>query len=277
MQIAELLNYKFSKLGEYLGRSRSAPPNFRETEHEQDFNCFGFRSFAVREVTNELLRLRKDKPRGPSPIPPWALIDSAHIVAPVLTLIFNNAIMQCKFPKALTLADKTPVHKKGNPQDPMNYRPISMTPTLSKLFKKLLFRQLSKYLNNNNVLSQTQFGFRKSRSTKDALLYFTECLLQNMEANESVFCAAIDLSKAFDSICHHCLQRELVSIGFDNCSCALIHDFLTDRLHRVKLSGISSNWISVKQGVPQGTIFAPVLFLIYVNEMRDLKITSKIF
>ena len=86
MQIAELLNYEFSKFGEYLGRNSSAPPNLRETEHEQDFNCFGFCSFAVREVTDELLRLRKDKPRGPSPIPPWALIDSAHIVALALTL-----------------------------------------------------------------------------------------------------------------------------------------------------------------------------------------------
>ena len=184
--------------------------------------------------------------------------------------------MQCKFLKALKLADITPVHKKGNPQDPMNYRLISVTPTLSKLFEKLLFRQLSKYLNDNNVLSQIQFGFRKSRSTKDALLYFTECVRQNMEANESVFCAALELSEAFDSLCHHRMQSKLVSIGFDNFSCALIHNFLTDRLQRVKLSGINSNWISVKQGVPQGTILGLVLFLIYVNEMRDLRITSKI-
>ena len=97
-----------------------------------------------------------------------------------------------------------------------------------------------------------------------------------MEANESVFCAALDLSKAFDSICHHRLQSKLVSIGFDNFSCAFNTRLLTDRLQRVKLSGISSNWISVKQGVPQGTILGPVLFLIYVNEMRDLRITSKI-
>ena len=96
--------------------------------------------------------------------------------------------MQCKFPKALKLADIIPVHKKDDPLDPMNCRPISVKPTLSKLFEKLLFRQLSKYL-NDNVLSQTQFGFRKSGSTKDALLYFTECVRQNMEANESVFCA----------------------------------------------------------------------------------------
>ena len=123
MQIAELLNYKFSKLGEYLGRSRSAPPNFRETEHKQDFKCFGFRSFAVREVNEEILRHRKDKPRGPSPIPPWALIDSAYIVAPVLTLIFNNAIMQCKFPKALKIADTTPVHKKGRSPRPNDLSP----------------------------------------------------------------------------------------------------------------------------------------------------------
>ena len=158
----------------------------------------------------------------------------------------------------------------------MNYRPISVTPTVSKLFEKELFRQLSEYLNDNNVLSQTQFGSGKSRSTKDALLYFTECVRQNMEANESVVCAALDLSKAFDSICHHRLQSKLVSIDFDNFSCALIHDFLTDRLQRVKLSGIISNWISIKQGVPQGTMLCPVSFLIYVNEMRDLRFTSKI-
>ena len=184
--------------------------------------------------------------------------------------------MQCKFPKALKLADLTPVHKKGDPQNPMNYRPISVTPSLLKLIEKLLFRQLSKYLNDNSVLSKTQFGFRKSRSTKDALLYFTVCVRQNKEANESVFCAALDLSKAFDSICHRRLQSKLFSIGFDKFSCALIHDFLRDRLQRVKLSGMSSNWISVKQGVPQGTILGPVLFLIYVNEIRDLRITSKI-
>ncbi len=111
---------------------------------------------------------------GPTPIPPWALVDGAISIARPITDMINNSIKLQKYPAALKKAQVTPVFKKGDLTDPTNYRPISITPSLSKVFERLMQSQINEYLNKHKLLYTHQYGFRKGRSTKDGLLYINE-------------------------------------------------------------------------------------------------------
>ena len=109
--------------------------------------------------------------------------------------------------------------KKGDTEDPSNYRPISITAAISKIFEKVIREQIMEYLNKNKLLSQVQFGFRKNFSATDALVYATEKIRKEIDCNQIVTAAFLDLSKAFDSISHEILLEKLKELHFDKKQC----------------------------------------------------------
>ena len=162
----------------------------------------------------------------------------------------------------------TPIYKKGDGEDPCNYRPISITPALSKIFEKVLRKQMNEYLEENRSLRETQFGFRKRFSTTDALRYATETTRKNLDDVENVAAAFLDLSKAFDSISHEILLNKLKQYNFDLMSISMIRSFLSERYQKVTLPNCHSDWVKLYQGVPRGTVLGLLLFNIYVNDMQ---------
>ena len=161
-----------------------------------------------------------------------------------------------------------PIYKKGDCENPINYRPISITPALAKLFEKVLHEQISEYLSQQKLLSNTQFGFRSRFSTTDALLYATENIRNKINDKEVVCAAFLDLSKAFDSISHDILLEKLNALNFDSNAVSMINSFLSHRIQKVILPSCTSDWIELYQGVPQGTVLGPLLFNIYVNSLH---------
>ena len=167
-----------------------------------------------------------------------------------------------------------PVFKKGNPELIDNYRPISILPAISKVFEKVIYHQLFNYLTSNNLLYPSQYGFRANHSTEQASIELIDRILNLMENNDVPFSIFIDLSKAFDTLNHEILLRKLSFYGLDDVSLNLFQSYLSNRKQFVSFDGTQSEYGCITTGVPQGSILGPLLFIIYIN---DIKHASALF
>ena len=268
-KVANLLNYRFSKLGDFIGQCKFFKEETFNISSIPNFAKFSFHPVTLYECKKIVRSLNTKKPLGPSNIPAWALKDSLNVIAEPLTFLINAFLEQGKFPNHLERAHVVPIYKNGDAEEPNNYRPISITSALSKVFEKLICNQILEHLERNNLLSQIQFGFRAKYSTTDALLYATEKIRSDIDNNKMVAAAFLDLSKAFDSISHEILLEKLENLGFDQIAISFIGSYLSNRTQKVVIQNTSSDWIDLYQGVPQGTILGPLLFNLYVNSMQS--------
>ena len=178
---------------------------------------------------------------------------SAAISKP-LYLLFKNSFINGVFPDGWKRANVVPIHKKNDKQTISNYRPISLLPICSKIFERIIFNSLYKYLDENNLLTTNQSGFRSNNSCVHQLIKITHDIYQAFDNNPSLETRAVflDLSKAFDRVWHKGLLFKIKTFGVEGELYELIHSFLSNRYQRVTINGQSSNWCHVKAGVPQG-------------------------
>lgn len=130
------------------------------------------------------------------------------IVYPLVYLI-NFIIRTSTFPSVLKMAVVIPLFKRGDRTDVSNYRPISLLSSISKIFEKIVKTRLCNYLDNNNILSDSQHGFRKGRSTVDAIAKLTEYIMVQNDKGKKVISVFVDLEKAFDTISHKILFEKM--------------------------------------------------------------------
>ena len=189
------------------------------------------------------------------------------LVTAPLTKLFNSCIRMSIYPNAFKIACVTPIYKKGDTDDPSNYRPVSILPVLSKIFEYIFKQQLSEHLNLGNILSHVQHGFRAGRSTSTALTEFVGHVVDSFENGHYCSVSLLDLTKAFDCVPHDLLIRKLNHYSFSPGACAILKSYLCDRWQCVRHNGDTSSTKQLLTGVPQESILGPIWFLIYFNDL----------
>ena len=226
---------------------------------------FSFTTVNEYDFATEIIKLDTKKPTTFNNIPAKILVANHDICTPPLCTIFNNSMKESKFPDSLKISEITPCHKQDATTSKSNYRPVSILPTVSKMFERILNDQAYAYMNKN--LSPYLCGFREGFSTRYSLIVMLEKWKLALDNKGIAGALLTDLSKAFDCINHELLLAKMDAYGFDRKSLAILLSYLSGRKQRTKVNNKLSNWRDVISGVPQGSIFDPFIFNIYINDI----------
>ena len=244
--------------------------------HSKTYSTFRFKEVLVSDVFKHLKKLSRNKATGYDDLPPGLLKDSAQYISRPLTHVINSSLTTSVIPEDFKIGIITPIYKSGVKSDLDNYRPVTVLPVCSKILEKCIHSQVSKFLEEKNILSETQFGFRKQRNTELAATLFLDEVRENMNRGEMTGVIFVDLSKAFDSLGHAQILKNLPSYGIHGREQQLFANYLFNRKQAVRFDREISEFHDVTCGVPQGSILGPLLFLLTFDNVESVLRHSKI-
>ena len=256
--------------------SSNIAKDINPSDSPPDDNCkdnipiFSFNATPVSET--EIMKatnlLQPKKTCDSSGISVWLI---QKIIAPIsvpLTHIFSTSFSNGTVPQQLKTAKVIPVFKSGRKDSMDNYRPISLLSCFSKILEKIVCIRLTEFFDVNNLISPSQYGFRKKHSTLHPLVHFLNFVSTSLDKKEHSIAIFCDLRKAFDTVDPVILLKKLKKLGIRGVELLWFQDYLTNRKQFVNINGCNSFLLSVLLGVPQGSILGPLLFLIYNIHQR---------
>ena len=275
LDIANRFNSFYADIGPQLAQKIIAPQNksfknYLTTKHNVHFQFHNVNESTVKEIIS---KLKSKTSFGWDGLSTKLLKQIQDSVIKPLTLIINQMLNTGIFPDQLKLAKVCPIYKKEDENLFTNYRPISLLPAISKVFEKVVFKQIYVFFQSNKLFYSSQYGFRTQHSTEYATLEVIDRIVTSMDKNDIPLNVYIDLSKAFDTLDHQILLHKLSHYGINGIALDLMQSYLTNRKQYVEIENVKSETVVLKTGVPQGSILGPLLFLIYIN---DISHSSKI-
>jgi hypothetical protein len=192
-----------------------------------------------------------------------------------ISILINKSITTGTVPTMLKTAKVVPIYKNKSHELYSNYRPISLLPSLSKITEKVVHKRLYTFLNFQNLLYNSQYGFRPKYSTINAISEFTAHILGSLDDKNHTVGVFLDLSKAFDTINHKTLLKKLQYFGVRGLALEWFRSYLSNRKQYVSYKGVDSKLMDITCGVPQGSVLGPLLFIIYTNDLPNALLHSR--
>lgn len=205
------------------------------------------------------------------------LKETIDLILLPLTILINACISEGHFPDVLKVAKVLPLFKKGDINTIDNYRPISIIPIFAKILEIILKKRLVNYLETYNILNCCQFGFRNKCSTTKAVFKIVSDIVEGLEDGKHVAVSLCDLSKAFDCVAHELLVEKLSFYGIRGLPLDLFNSYLNNRQQCVAIDNFNSELLTIRHGVPQGSVLGPILFILYLNDFFHFMSPIKCF
>ena len=192
-----------------------------------------------------------------------------YIPNPLANMV-NLSFEQGVFPTELKIAVITPLHKAKDPMFFNNYRPISLLSVFSKIFERLMYNRILYFINRHKLFNKFQFGFRNNHSTFMALIILIENLVNALDNGKCAVGIFLDFQKAFDTVNHSIWLDKLQCYGIRGIANQWLFSYLSNRQQSVVYNGYESELKVINNGVPQGSILGPLLFLLYINDLTNV-------
>ena len=284
-EICDIFNDYFSHVAMYIGFKDDIPDDFQTAdgvariidkhsnhasvtkikENVQTQHYFNFTAVNDKDIEKLIQRMDPKKAQGYDNIPSKLLRLGASGISSHLSHLVNHCLHVREFPDIMKLADVSSLYKKHDDLMKDNYRPVSVLPSLSKIYERVMGQRLSDFF--YKIFSVLLSAFRKRYSCQSTLLNMIEHFKKSLDNGEYVACLSMDLSKAFDCLPNCLTICKLYSYGVSREACTLIASYLRGRKQRIKLGNSWSEWAELLKGVPQGSILGPLIFNIFLNDI----------
>ena len=268
-EIAIQFHRYFTSVAEHLVNNiPTTESHFQNYSSEPNVKSIFMKPTTPNEIQNIVSTIKPKLSCGIDNIPSKVIKCTPKSILKALSHVFNLSLGQGTFISSFKTDKVISLYKKGYSKIIQNYRPVSLRSCFSKILEKVVYFRLNNFPEKNNLFYNCQFGFRENHSTELAASDLVSKLTSAIESKELTMGIFLDLSKAFNCINHQILHSKLYHCGIRGIAHCWFSSYLSHRKQITHYGDQLPEACKIKHGVPQGSIFGPILFLIYVNDFN---------